>query len=281
MKKKETGYIFYKFSVLTFLMMLSAINYNIFINPANIVAGGVNGISIILNEVFKIDASLIILFILLAILLVGIILNEKKLVLSATYSSIIYPVFVYLTSSLTRTIIITSGDFLLLALVSGMIAGLVSGIVCKLEASQGGVILIAQIIGKKLKLSVPRINTFFSAIIIISGAFVFGINSVLYALVYLFANKVAMEKVIIGVSQKKLFQIITSNPKEVEKYITKELKMKYTEFNVISGKNNEKKDLIMVSIPTIEYFRLKEGISRIDKNAFVLITDAFESAGGK
>ena len=39
--------------------------------------------------------------------------------------------------------------------------------------------------------------------------------------------------------------------------------------------------VIMCIIPTREYFRLKEGIKKIDENALVLVTDAYEVLGGK
>ena len=281
MKKIDRSYTFYKFSVLTFFMMVSAINYNLFINPANIVAGGVNGVAVIFNDIFKINSSIIILVISTSILLVGLLVKEKKLVLSAAYASLIYPVFVFLTSGLSKTIQISIDDYLLIAIFSGMLAGIISGIICSLGSSQGGIILISQILGKKYKISVSRINTFFSIIIIALGVSVFGINSALYALVYIFANRIAMDKIIIGISEQKLFHIITFKSKEVEKFIINEMNKKYTEFNIISGKNNEKRELIMVAVPTVDYFKLKEGIKNIDKRAFVLITDAFESSSSK
>ena len=37
----------------------------------------------------------------------------------------------------------------------------------------------------------------------------------------------------------------------------------------------------MCTIPTKEYFKLKEGIHQIDPEAFFLITDAYEVSGGQ
>ena len=38
--------------------------------------------------------------------------------------------------------------------------------------------------------------------------------------------------------------------------------------------------MLMCIIPTKEYFKVKEGISNIDLNAFFLVTDAYEVSGG-
>ena len=42
----------------------------------------------------------------------------------------------------------------------------------------------------------------------------------------------------------------------------------------------EKQKMLMCVIPTREYYRLKEGISKIDSEAFFLITDSYEVKGG-
>ena len=42
----------------------------------------------------------------------------------------------------------------------------------------------------------------------------------------------------------------------------------------------EKQKMLMCVIPTREYYRLKEGISNIDKDSFFVITDSYEVKGG-
>ena len=47
------------------------------------------------------------------------------------------------------------------------------------------------------------------------------------------------------------------------------------------GYTGDRKKVIMCIIPTKEYFVAKEGIKKIDKDAFFLVTDAYEVAGGE
>ena len=277
MTKEPFEYKFYKFSVLTFLMMLSAINYNVLINPSQIVAGGVNGISIIVEKTLSITPTITIFVVSISILIFGLIFSEYELVLSALYTSIIYPIFVAITSSLNGTVSFSGQDMIVISIFSGIISGIVSGITCKLNTSQGGVILIAQVLNKKLKLSVTGLNLLFSIIIILSGGFIFGIENILYAIIFIVTSKIIMDKIILGVSDSKMFQIITNKEVEVTDYIKNTLKSKYTTFEVENGKKKEDKNIIMVSISTIDYFKLKEEIKNIDKDAFILITDAYES----
>ena len=46
------------------------------------------------------------------------------------------------------------------------------------------------------------------------------------------------------------------------------------------GYTGDFQKMIMCTIPTKEYFVLKEGLKNIDPNVFFIITDAYEVSGG-
>ncbi|MDD6878799.1 MAG: YitT family protein [bacterium] len=283
MNNASKQFEFYKYCVLSFLMFISAINYNMLISPGHIVAGGSNGISIIINQFVSVESSLIIFLLSVGFLLVALAFGEHKLVLSSLYASLIYPFFVKLTSNLFGFIDINSTSMVVVAIFSGLISGLVSGTVYRFNIGQGGIFLISQIIGKKFKVSISKISFVINSIIVILGGFVFGITSILYAIIFLVASKISMDKVILGTSSKKLFQIITSKTEAVEDYIKNEIKSGYTIFNALGTTptyKDKKQIVIMTTIYTIDYFKLKEGIKSIDEDAFILITDSYQSKGG-
>lgn len=281
MLKEPLEYKFYKFSVLTFLMMLSAINFNVFISQAKIVAGGVNGISVIAENLLSLSPTIIIFTISISILIFGLIFSEYELVISALYTSLIYPIFVGITSNLGKIILISSHDMIVISIFSGIISGIVSGIVCKLNTSQGGIILISQIISKRKKTTVTKINLLLNVIIILFGGLTFGVENILYALIFIISSKTIMDKVMLGTSREKLFQIITPKEKEITYFIENTLNSKYTIFEVDEPGTKKCKNVIMTLVPTIDYFKLKERIKEIDSNAFILISDAYESKVSK
>ena len=284
MKTKNLGFKFYKLSLITFLMMIAAINYNLFINPAKIVAGGTNGIAVVFEKILRIDSSVIILITSVIILLICFIFKEYRLLLSAIYASLIYPFFVKIISIPIGFLNIKTNNLIVIAVFSGLISGLIAGLLCKFNLSQGGTTLLAQIISKKIGGSVSKINNSINIIIVIIGSFVFGFNNVMYATVYLVSYRIIMDKVILGISQRKLFQIITYEEDKVKDYIINGLNLSYTTFEVkgTSNKHNTKnRTVIMSSVINRDYYKLKEGIKTIDPNAFVLVTDSFEVEGGK
>lgn len=281
MKKETVDYKFYKYAVLTFMMFVAAINYNLLIRPAKIVAGGVNGISVILESIFKFSPSITILIISLAILFLALACSQYEIVASALYASMIYPFFVKITSVITEIIPLEYNDMMLIIIFSGMISGIVAGVTCKLNMSQGGIILISQILYKKFHISIAHTNLIINSIIVIVGGIVFGINNIMYALIFLYVSKIFTDKIILGTSQKKIFYIITTEQKKIENYIKNVLEAGYTIFNTKGGFMRRKQAVIMTTIPTRDYFKLKEGIHEIDDKAFIVITDSYQVKGGK
>ena len=116
--------------------------------------------------------------------------------------------------------------------------------------------------------------------IIVVGGFVYGWNSMLYALIVLYIVSIITDKIMLGISKSKAFYIITDEEEQVKEYIIKTLGHGVTVFPVKGGYTEEKQRMLMCVIPTREYYRLKEGISKIDKGAFFVITDAYEVKGG-
>ena len=255
MKKESLSYKFYKISLLVFLMLISAFNYNLFINPTKIVAGGVNGISTVLEEIFNFNPAITMLIISTLILLIACIFREYELVIGALLASVIYPFFVGITSTLNGVINIKQSDLLIVAVFSGIISGFIAGTICKLGTSQGGTTLLSQILSKRLKVSTAKVNVIISGIIVILGAIIFGTSNILLAVVYLFSSRMVMDKIILGISQNKLFQIITKEEKAITEYITKYLNSGVTTFKTKGGFELNKKIVVMTSISNRDYFR--------------------------
>jgi len=63
-------------------------------------------------------------------------------------------------------------------------------------------------------------------------------------------------------------------------YIMNELRHGVTIFPVKGGYTKEKQKMLMCVIPTREYYKLKEGIRKIDPESFFVITDSYEVKGG-
>jgi uncharacterized membrane-anchored protein YitT (DUF2179 family) len=89
-KKKIQEFIF-----ITLGVAISAFSFSFFLNPNDIVIGGVSGISIILKVLYEgFDSAWIILIINILLLILGLILLGTDFFLKTAYGSITFPMFI-------------------------------------------------------------------------------------------------------------------------------------------------------------------------------------------
>ena len=116
-------------------------------------------------------------------------------------------------------------------------------------------------------------------LIVLAGGFFFGWTRVLYALIVLYIINIMVDKVVLGISGSKAIYITTDADDEVCNYLLNELKLGITLLETRGGYTNKKDQIIMCVVPTIDYFKVSEGIEQIDPKAVVLVTDAYQTSG--
>lgn len=263
-------------------VFIMAITYNTFLLHYEIVIGGTSGLAIIINELFNISPALFIFIVELFLLIFSFILLGTKTTGMTIIGSLLYPLFISITS-IPCANIATNLEFdsmLIIALICGLLYGLGSGLVYKMGYSTGGSDIIMQILNKYLSIS-SGIALFISNIaIIIMGAFVFGINKAIYGIIIIVINSVIVDKIMLGISNSKVFYITTNKPDEIKGLINT-MKTGYTLLKAEGGYTKNKRDVIMCVLNTKYYYMFKNVVQQIDPEAFIIITDCYEVYGGK
>lgn len=260
-------------------VLIVAIAYNLFLLPAKVVYG-VGGLGIIFNSLFKIDPSLVILVSSVILLFLSLILLGKEETKKTVIGSLLYPIFVKLTSSVGQIVDLSNTDPLLIVLFGAVISGFGLGLIFKAGFTTGGTDILNQIVSKYFKMSMGNSMFFTDGIIILSSVFVFGWTKIMYSIISLYIISIMTDKVILGISNSKAFYIITDHEEEVKKFVLKHLSHGVTILDAKGGFTGQNQKVIMCIIPTKEYFIAKEGIHEIDSNAFFVVTDAYEVSGG-
>lgn len=195
--------------------------------------------------------------------------------------SLLYPLLVRLTANITDLIVFDNSQLLLTAIFGGVTFGFGAGMIYKAGYTTGGTDILTQIISKFAKKGMGKSMLFTDGVIVLTSGFVFGITKIMYAIVVLYIVSYISDRVILGVSDSKAFYIVTDEEKAIKKFILEELNHGVTEFNARGGFAKEKQTVLMCVLPTKDYYRLKEGISDIDPEAFFVVTDAYEVFGGE
>lgn len=262
-------------------LLITAVGFNVFCRPFNIVSGGVSGLSLITENVFGINPPTFIMISNIFLLLLSFITLGKEKTIHTVIGSLVYPILISLTSSINEYISVSSDQLLLTTLFGGFLHGLGLGIVYRAGYTSGGTDILNQILSKYLKISVGTSVYLTDGIIILLSGIVFGFNRVLYGMVLIYLSSYMMDKVIIGISASKAFYIITKEPDRIKKFIIEEMKHNVTNLKAVGGFSNEKSTVLMTVLPTKEYYKFKEGILKIDSGAFFVVTDAYEVMGGE
>ena len=260
-------------------LLLVSVAFNAFILPNDIVYG-VSGIGVILNKTLNISPSLVILIGGIALLILSFIVLGKEKTKNSIVGSLLYPVFVELTSWIVKYIDLGSTETVVVVLFGAVISGVGFGLIFKSGFTTGGTDILNQIVSEKAKVSIGKSMIFTDGVIIVSSLFVFGWQKFIYSIINMYIISVMTDKVILGISSSKTFYIITEKEDEVKKFILDYLSHGITVLEARGGYTNSNQKVIMCTIPTKEYFKAKEGIHAIDKEAFFIVTDAYEVYGG-
>ena len=277
-KKKKVGK---RITMLVVSLFFSAIVYNLFLLPVNLVTGGAGGIATITNYVYGIDPALMILIISITCALLSLMYLGPEVTAVTILASVLYPFFVKITEPLTDIIQMDYSDMFTITLFAGVLNGIANGIMYKTGYNNGGLPVISQILEKYCKIPIAKTSAVINiTVVLIAGVF-FGSTNVMYAIILIYLNSIIINKVLLGISNNKAFYIITSEEDQIKNYIIRTLGHSVTVFDVKGGFLNKKNKVVLTVVPSREYYRVTEGIKIIDKDAFFVVTDAYEVVGAK
>lgn len=262
-------------------VVIMALSFNLFILPNDLVIGGVSGLSIIFTKLVRIDPSLFMLIVDLFLLLISYIFLGREKTKASILGSILFPLFVKLTQGVENIISFNNNDVLLLVLFGGILYGLGIGLVFKAGFTTGGTDILNQIVSKYAKLSLGTSMLVTDGLIVLGGAFFFGLVKCMYAIIILYIISVMTDRLLLGISNSKAFYIITDKKDEVCDFVINELNHTITTINAKGVVGDRNHTLLFAVIPTKEYFRFKAGIKEVDENAFFTVVDAYEVMGGE
>lgn len=262
-------------------VLLIAISYNVFLAPNNLVPGGVGGVAILINSIVEIDDSIIILVANMLLLVLSFSLLGKEKTKATILGAILFPIFVELTKNINFYLNINARELLLSSVFGGVLFGFGAGMVFKAGYTTGGTDILNQIMSKYLKISMGKSMLLTDGLIVLLSIFVFGITHFMYSIIVLYIISMMSDRVVLGISDSKAFYIITDKDDEVKSFILKYLNHGVTIFKAKGGFNKENRNVLMCVLPTKDYFKLKAGINEIDKDAFFVVTDAYEVFGGE
>ena len=262
--------------------LILALNYNIFVVPNNFVIGGTSGLSIIFNAIFKIDPVLFIYIADTILLIVSYIFMGSEKTYHSLVGSFLYPLLITFTAPIAKFLIpyLYIDNVLITVIVTGCFLGFGYGMIYKVGFTTGGGDIVMQLMNKYLKISEGKASLYMDILVVLLGGVTLGFANVVYSSIIIIIGSSLIDKVLIGISDSKMFFINSIKEEEIKDYVIKHMNTGVTILNTKGGYNNEKGTMLMVVVPTSDYYIFKETILDIDKNVFFVVSDCYEATGG-
>ncbi len=261
--------------LITIGSFMVAVGFNAFLLPNRIVSGGINGLTIILHEMFNWSPSIVLYVVNIVLLIACFLILGKEIFMKSILGSLLVPMFISLLHTLTPA----THEPILAAIFGGLCIGIGVGLVFVGNGSTGGTTLIAKMIQKFTNIKLGILVGFCDGLVILSALFIFDIQQVLYALISLFITSRVVDMVQVGPDLSKNLFIISPKNEHIAELLMKELDSGVTFLPVEGGHRLDQKKMIMTTIRESNYTNIKQTILEIDPEAFMVVSSANEVYG--
>lgn len=277
-------YYKYKATILDVLFIfigciISSLGVNLFLSHAKLLSGGATGIALILEYTTGMPAGIAILIINIPLLIISYKKLDKSFTLYTTIGMLSLSISLMLTKPFTNLINLQN-DMLIFCIYGGVLCGIGYGLVFLRNGSTGGTDIITMLIRKKYSnFNIGTLSFSLNLLIIILGAFIFGLPQALYTLISLFIQSIVLDRVLKGFSSKKLLLILTNKEDEVINYVIKDLHRGVTSLLAEGEYTHDKKKMLYCIVTARQMILLQNIVRQIDPTSFITIIDISEVRG--
>lgn len=263
----------------TFFM---AVGINVIYEPLSMVTGGFSGIGILVKKLTQtarwsgIPVGMTTLLLNIPLFIRGYCQKGKAFVKKTVYAASCFSFFLLIVP----TFDIVKQDYLMAALVGGLLNGTGIGLVFSQGASTGGSDLLSVLTAKILPgLSASERLILIDTLIVAAGVFIFGLEIGLYAVVAVFVTGKVSDAILDGLKFAKIAYIISDHPEEISEHILRELGRGLTGLEGQGMYSEKHKMVLMCVVSKKEAVLLKDIVKSADNEAFLILSEAKEVLG--
>jgi uncharacterized membrane-anchored protein YitT (DUF2179 family) len=254
--------------------IISAIGVNVFLIPHKLLSGGVSGISMIVGYLTPLNISLVYFCLNLPLLIAGWYLIGRKFMFYSAISVVVTTVFLTIIP-----VKMVTYDPLLSAIYAGVLFGIAGGISLRAGGCAGGFDILGAIISKFKDFPIGTIIICLNAVVIMSAGYLNGDWNVALASAICIFISGKVYNFIHTEHEKVTVYIITDQADKIIEELFKLHRRGITKLSSAGAYSNEQKVTLMTVVTRYELVEVKETIRKVDKNAFVNITQTLEVMG--
>ncbi|MBT0607492.1 YitT family protein [Aequorivita echinoideorum] len=276
----EVTHEFYDFIYLLLGITSAAFGLKGFLMPSAFIDGGVMGISLMVNELFGIPLSILIVCFNLPFLALAYISIGKRFAIKSIIGIVLLALAIVVLPFPEIT-----DDKILIAAFGGLFLGLGIGLAIRGGSIIDGTEVLAIFISRKTSLTVGNVILIFNVIIFLNAAYFLSTEVALYAILTYFSASKTVDFVIDGIEEFMGITIISEKNEEIRLAIVEKLGRGCTMFVAENGFSKRGEVLrstkvVYTVITRLEMSKLKTEIDKVDKNAFIIMASVKDAKGG-
>lgn len=251
-----------------------------FLMPSSFIDGGITGISLMSNMLSGVSLSFFLVVLNLPFLILAYFSIGKRFAIKSVLS-----IFLLAIAVAYLPIPQITDDKILIAAFGGLFLGLGIGLAIRGGAILDGTEVLAIYISRKTILTVGNVILFFNVLIFLTAAYFLATEIALYAILTYFSASKTVDFIIDGIEEFMGITIISESSDAIRLAIIQRMGRGCTIFKAENGysKNGETRrtiDVVYTVITRLEMSKLKSEISKIDNDAFIIMTSVKDAKGG-
>ena len=261
-----------EYSVMAFALALYVFSWTAFLIPNQITAGGVTGLSTILNYAFGLPVSLTYLVLNVVLLVAGTIIMGKgfgfNTIFCVLVSTVYFEFFPYIPW------VSNIEDNLINSIIGGAMSGVGISLVFTQGGSTGGIDIIALVLNKFMEVQPGRVFMI-ADFLIISSILLLpdkSIQDVVYGYVVTVAFSYTIDQMLTGSKQSVQMLIITGKYQEVADKLCFEMDKGVTAINSLGWYKKSQSMIIMVVTRKDNMHEVMAAVKETDPKAFLTVS---------
>lgn len=266
-----------KYILITLVAVLYGAGTSLFLEPNDLVPGGLTGIAMILSRFLPVGTGTIFMIMNIPIIALAWYKFGWKFIISTLYAVGCVSVFTDIFAEMPAF----TSEPLLAVFMGDILIAFAIATVFKCGATTGG----ADIIIKLLRLKYPHIKTgkmfmvFDISVVTLSGILFHNIDAALYAFIGIFVMSAVLDMVLYGQDEAKMVFIISEKAEELAEKILVDVDAGVTFLTGRGAYSKKEKDVILCVVKKSIYPKVEEVIKDTDPQAFLIVTHANEIYG--
>ncbi|HWR38818.1 MAG TPA: YitT family protein [Patescibacteria group bacterium] len=275
--KKRLRSHFYRYLTIGLGGLIGGAGINAFFVPHHLFSGGISGLAMILYFLANLPIGMMIIALNVPLFIAAYRLLDREYVVGALYGMLVFSFATDATRFLAGINLVD--DTMLASIYGGVVAGLGSGMVFRVNGSGGGTDIIATIMKKYYGLNVGSVSFAINCLIMLVAGLLFGVKPAMFTLVSMYIGAIVTDKVIEGFNRRKVMMIISDQNDEIAAAILSEIGRGVTFLHGEGAYTGLDKRVIMVVVTTTQIAKIKFLVEDLDSKAFLIVQDAADVTG--